>query len=98
VTNLQNSSQCTQCTPGMFCYGQGLRAPNGICSNGYYCMGGAASATPTDGVTGNICPAGSYCPAGALWPTPCSAGSYTGFQGNFRTSCFCFAFLDDLFF
>lgn len=40
---------------------KGLALPMGPCSPGYYCVGGATEATPTDGETGNICPPGTYC-------------------------------------
>lgn len=33
----------------------------GPCSAGYYCVGGATEARPTDGETGSLCPPGTYC-------------------------------------
>jgi hypothetical protein len=38
----------------------------GVCSPGFFCLSGAISSTPTDGVTGNYCARGGYCPAGVL--------------------------------
>lgn len=40
---------------------KGLALPMGPCSPGFYCVGGATEARPTDGQTGNICPPGTYC-------------------------------------
>ena len=56
------SSFAVACTPGQCCVNDGLSAPTGNCTAGYYCTSGASSPTPVDGVTGNVCPAGSYCP------------------------------------
>lgn len=42
----------------------------------YYCVEGALTSTPTDGVTGGPCPEGSYCPEGAAQPVPCDPGTY----------------------
>ena len=33
----------------------------GSCKAGYYCARGSNREDPTDGVTGDICPAGRYC-------------------------------------
>lgn len=38
-----------------------LGAVTGDCRIGYYCGRGSERDDPTDGVTGNICPAGRYC-------------------------------------
>lgn len=46
----------------------------GHCSTGYYCERRATTATPTDGTTGNMCPAGTYCPPGTAAPLPCEDG------------------------
>ena len=48
----------------------------------------SVTATPTDGTTGDICPAGYYCIAGSSYPTPCSPGTYSGSVGNTNeTNC-----------
>lgn len=39
----------------------GLGAVTGDCRIGYYCGRGSEREDPTDGVTGDICPAGRYC-------------------------------------
>ena len=70
VTGLASTSECTPCPATKYCGAQGALQPTAPCSAGYYCLGGAVTATPTDNVTGNACPAGSYCPSGAcgdLW-------------------------------
>ena len=46
TVGLHSASQCTPCTPGMFCGSPGLTAPTGPCSAGYFCRGGSAVATP----------------------------------------------------
>ena len=43
---------------------------------GYYCTLESNSSTPTDGVTGNMCPVGHYCPIGSNAPVPCDMGTY----------------------
>lgn len=52
------------CDPGMYCANWTLAAPMGLCTAGFYCNSTSSSATPTDGVTGNLCPKGHYCPEG----------------------------------
>lgn len=46
----------------------------GDCSAGYYCTAQANTSTPTDGVTGDVCPVGHYCPTGSTAPIPCEDG------------------------
>ncbi|NXV42397.1 WBC30 protein, partial [Uria aalge] len=36
---------------------------------------------PTDGVTGDVCPAGAYCPPGSPLPIPCPPGTYSNMSG-----------------
>ena len=66
----------------MYCDVVELDVPAGNCSDGYFCIGGADTATPTDGVTGDICPAGRYCPSGVAWPQACPLGTYSSATGN----------------
>lgn len=42
----------------------------------YYCVEGAVTPTPTDGITGGSCPEGFYCPEGTVQPVPCNPGTY----------------------
>nr|XP_006821767.1 PREDICTED: uncharacterized protein LOC100369099 [Saccoglossus kowalevskii] len=77
MTGLYNAGQCTPCTPGMFCQGEGNIEPSGDCTAGYYCTSGAYNSTPTDAVTGNICPAGKYCEIGSITGVGCPMGTYS---------------------
>ena len=47
-TNAVGLENCTSCTPGMYCGIDGLDAPSGNCSAGFYCTGGAILSSPTD--------------------------------------------------
>lgn len=42
----------------------------------FYCVEGAVTSTPTDGITGGPCPEGFYCPEGSVQPVPCNPGTY----------------------
>ena len=53
----------------------------GDCNAGYLCESAATTATPTDGTTGDRCPAGSYCLAGTPTATPCPHGTYSNSVG-----------------
>lgn len=53
----------------------------GDCDAGYWCINGSATATPTDGTTGVLCPEGYYCPAGITTPTPCPLGTFSNTSG-----------------
>ena len=81
LEGLQNISQCTPCTPTMYCSAQGLTAPTGKCSAGYFCISGASSATPEEGENANICPRGFYCTNATSNPTPCPIGTYSNMTG-----------------
>lgn len=43
----------------------------------YYCVGGAVTPTPSDGITGGPCPEGFYCPQGTVQPVPCKPGTFS---------------------
>ncbi|XP_070551430.1 uncharacterized protein [Ptychodera flava] len=81
VTGLYSDSQCTPCEPGMYCQGEGNILPNGDCTAGYYCLRGANDSTPTDGSTGNICPAGKYCESGSVTGVGCPVGTFSNQPG-----------------
>lgn len=53
----------------------------GPCDAGYWCITGAAIPTPTDGVTGKLCPQGHYCPQGAANPVQCPIGTMSNSTG-----------------
>ncbi|CAM5128032.1 unnamed protein product, partial [Natator depressus] len=72
---------CSPCGGGFYCAGQGQTGPSGLCEAGFHCRGRAVTPLPTDGVTGDICPAGAYCPPGSLLPTPCPPGTYSNVSG-----------------
>ena len=88
---LRFSTQCIQCWAGRFCTISGLSFPDGSCDPGYYCISGSFVPNPTDGTTGNVCPAGGICPAGSKFPQPCPPGYYgtlTGLQSSAQcTQC-----------
>ena len=59
------SADCTPCPGGRYCETPGLTQPTGDCQPGFYCSQGANNSSPTDGITGDICPQGKYCEAGS---------------------------------
>ena len=60
----QFTADCFDCTEGYYCEFPGMTEPTGKCSPGYECEGRANTSTPTDGVTGQICPQGLFCEEG----------------------------------
>ena len=68
---------CLDCSPGKYCNDTGLSTPVGNCDSGYYCLNGANSSTPIDG----ICTLGNYCPSGVSSPIRCEAGTYSNVTG-----------------
>ena len=46
-------------------------------------MNRSSTPTPTDGITGNICPAGHYCEVGTTMPHECPDGYYISTTQNF---------------
>ncbi|XP_014845642.1 PREDICTED: uncharacterized protein LOC106919650 isoform X3 [Poecilia mexicana] len=82
VGSLSNSSglhrpdDCKACLGGFYCDSAGLTKPSGFCSKGYYCIEGAVTSTPSDGISGGPCPEGHYCPEGTVEPLPCNPGTY----------------------
>ena len=44
-------------------------------------MNGSSTATPIDGITGQLCPEGSYCLQGTPVPSPCPLGTWTNSTG-----------------
>ena len=59
------SADCTPCPGGRYCETPGLTQPTGDCQPGFYCSQGANNSSPTDGITGDVCPQGKYCEAGS---------------------------------
>ena len=64
----------------------GNTQPTDVCAPGHFCTLSAQSATPTDGVTGNICPAGRYCEAGSITGVGCPRGTFSNTQGLTNSS------------
>ena len=73
--SLQAESECQECPAGQYC-SEASTLPDGDCQVGYFCLGNATVANPTDGVTGDICPAGSFCPTGSTHSRLCAEGTY----------------------
>lgn len=63
-SGLPSLESCPLCDPGQYCDAPGLLQPRAPCDPGYICILGATSSSPTDGVTGSLCPAGGYCVLG----------------------------------
>ncbi|XP_077045946.1 uncharacterized protein LOC143695621 [Agelaius phoeniceus] len=76
---------CRQCPVGRYCRGEANWEPDGLCSAGYFCHGGATDATPR-GTAGfplsGPCPPGHYCPQGTPFPVPCPAGTLNNATGG----------------
>ena len=81
ATMLTDSSQCVQCSGGMYCASEGLTTPTAPCAESYFCLLGSSVPNPTDGTTGDICPAGFYCPRGSQHGTPCPLGTFSNDTG-----------------
>lgn len=80
-----SGSSCAPCPGGLYCGGTALTAPTDKCGKGHFCISRASSATPTDGITGGICPAGFFCESGTINPVRCTAGTYALEAG--QSSC-----------
>ncbi|CAH1797039.1 unnamed protein product, partial [Owenia fusiformis] len=76
-----DDTACNPCDAGMYCGGSGLANVSGPCDAGFYCTGGSNTSAPTDGTTGDICPAGSACPEGSSIHKFCENGTYTNHTG-----------------
>lgn len=53
----------------------------GDCSAKYLCIKGSDTSTPTDGITGQLCPEGHYCTAGTPAPSACPVGTWSNSTG-----------------
>jgi len=74
---LRSVDECTTCPMGQYCQNQGMTAPSGPCSPGFFCTGGAILPTPPLAASyGGPCPLGHWCPEGTSVPSPCPAGQY----------------------
>ncbi|KAF7668979.1 hypothetical protein LDENG_00271770 [Lucifuga dentata] len=77
MSGLVGEWQCLLCDPGMYCKGTGRTIPNGACTEGFVCVGGASEPSPSDTLTGFPCPPGFYCPMGTSVPKPCPKGTFS---------------------
>ncbi|KAJ8280617.1 hypothetical protein GJAV_G00056950 [Gymnothorax javanicus] len=79
---------CSPCDAGRFCPSPGLSAPQGPCDPGFYCIGGASTASPVNSSSGGVCSAGYYCPSGTRHPQeyPCPPGTWSNAPGGMDTS------------
>ncbi|XP_071807027.1 uncharacterized protein, partial [Asterias amurensis] len=80
-TLLEREDQCYDCPAGKYCDEVGLSNYKGDCAAGSWCKGKSATATPTDGVTGEDCPPGQYCPSGVPLPEDCPVGKMSDSTG-----------------
>jgi hypothetical protein len=75
--NSEGSSLCISCPRGYFCDTAAIYSLSGHeCEEGYVCLGGSASSTPTDDVTGKQCPQYYHCPQATAIEVPCENGKY----------------------
>ncbi|KAM4567238.1 uncharacterized protein PAE49_010636 isoform 2-T2 [Odontesthes bonariensis] len=81
MSRLAEELQCTLCDPGMYCKGKGSTLPSGQCSAGFVCVGGAYQPSPSDYLTGFLCPPGFFCPEGTFVPKPCPKGTFSEQSG-----------------
>lgn len=70
----------------MFINFVGNTQPTGQCTAGYFCTLSASNSTPTDGTTGDICPAGRYCETGSITGQGCPVGTFSNTQGLTNSS------------
>lgn len=82
VTHQISSSDCQQCSGGMYCDQVGLSLPAGSCQAGYFCLYGANSSTPSQPSNADICPEGFYCPSGTVSPQSCPPGTFNPTTGR----------------
>ncbi|KAH3741464.1 hypothetical protein DPMN_048189, partial [Dreissena polymorpha] len=82
VTTGKTVDDCQACTGGMYCAIDGLSAPTGNCSKGYYCPTNETTNSSTP--TGFECPVGYYCLEGSAAPTPCPAGFFSTTIGRWE--------------
>ncbi|KAH3841624.1 hypothetical protein DPMN_115097 [Dreissena polymorpha] len=76
-TLLRSAAECHSCTPGYYCDATGLTEPVGLCSEGFYCLGGSNSSNPpVRDASGGPCPAGKYCENGTSTPPECPSGTF----------------------
>jgi hypothetical protein len=84
---LQSENECTMCTAGMYCSSEALKAPNGLCTKGFYCPLGSRSGVGLTAYAPNhTCPFGSYCPKQSIVPNACPPGTYNPSRQQYNLS------------
>ncbi|OXB81274.1 UNVERIFIED_CONTAM: hypothetical protein H355_014318 [Colinus virginianus] len=68
-SSAEGEDRCKPCPAGNYCDSPAMTEPK------------ACPVLPTDGVTGDVCPAGTYCPPGSPLPIPCPPGTYSNVSG-----------------
>ena len=87
LSRLTSESECTPCTPGMYCAIANLTTPSGLCDPGFVCTVSAVLPNPPgNDSTGHPCPVRHFCPQGTSIPYPCNAGTYNPLQA--QEECF----------
>jgi hypothetical protein len=85
---LTAATECQDCLPGMYCSQKGLKAPDGLCDMGYYCILKATTPNPTDGTTGNVCVKGGFCDLGSFESVSCKPGTFNAnTKGTSESEC-----------
>ena len=77
-------TECSNCTAGSYCQGNGLSKPSGVCDPRYWCLTGINTKAPVSGShtgTGGQCFPGHECPSNTSYPVPCEKGTYSSSQG-----------------
>jgi len=74
---------CTECTAGHACTRPGLLNPNVVCLAGYYCLQGATTNSPRNGIHGSLCRPGFYCPMGSSTQRQCPDGTFSNHAGGY---------------
>ena len=74
---LRTESECTDCSAGYYCDGEGQSNVTNMCAAGYWCKTKSHSATPSSSNDFGPCPSGGYyCEAGSSVPQRCPVGTY----------------------
>jgi len=82
---MEAQEDCQLCPGGRYCDSPGLVTDRGPCDPGFVCYSGANSSSPTDGTTGEVCPAGGYCPTGSSESRSCPPGTFSNTSGASNT-------------
>ncbi|XP_042328221.1 uncharacterized protein LOC121933064 [Sceloporus undulatus] len=81
---------CKPCPVGRYCSDNANWEPDGLCSTGYYCAGGASDTVPQSTAEFPLngpCPRGHYCPEGTWFPVACPVGTLNSATGGSSPDC-----------